>query len=150
MVRMNKVSIRVTKILGLTSLAAILALVIMIEALYYKGLAALPDAPYLKSNSYPQFLQDSEWVMQGGEGEIKMYKVSPITFVSRLIYSTYASSSGRQVKVMGESGGIVREVARSLLKNQEKSKNARTPTRQLSYASVAIWVSNHWNARDSL
>jgi len=148
---MNNFSIELTKILGFTFLAAILALVIAIELLYYKGLATLPDDPYPKSNGYSRFLLDSKWVALGGTGDIKMRGVSPITFVVRVVYAGAAGSRDLQMKVMHESQGLVGVISRILFfKNYERLKGASTLTKQLGQISTSIWISNHWNAQNGL
>lgn len=134
----------------LVSILLLLTPVVLIEALYYRGLWYLPENPYPESRNYPQRLQDSKWVALGGEGEIKMYRISPVSYVVRLIYfGAVAPSTSQFRKIMYESQGLAGISARILISEKLFSRG-QTPDRTLGGISSSIWIANHWDADKAL
>lgn len=135
----------------LALIVVVLTPVIVIEALYYRGLSALPNDPYPKQKNHSQLLLDGEWVAHGGEGDIEMHEVTPLAFVTGFFYSAYTYSPDHRVKALGESQSLVSVSTRILiLKNKKNIERVNTLERHLQDASVSIWISNHWDARNAL
>lgn len=127
------------KLLNDFSIFAIVILVslfLLMEALYWHGLKALPENISPSNSLYSKDLLYTQWVALGGSGDIKMQKMYPETFIFNF-----------NKNLSPQSSRLAFLSAKYLLK-----RNTEKIARVGHFYSIAIgiWVSQNWTAQEAL